>query len=113
MNCINRDTVIGRRGYLVMLLAVQLGIRAGDIRNVRFNNIRWDINKIDFNQEKTLNSLQLPLLENLKYSLLDYIKNSRPKSDKDFCISQLKTPPYFNSKNPPPVYQLILFTGCH
>jgi len=92
LNCINRDTVIGRRDYLVILLAVQLGIRAGDIRNLRFNSIKWNIDTIEFIQEKTKNPLQLPLLENLKYALLDYIKNSRPKSDSNFIFIRHRAP---------------------
>ena len=92
LNCINRDSVIGRRDYLGILLAVQLGIRAGDIRNLRFNSIKWNINTIQFIQEKTKTPLQLPLLENLKYALLDYIKNSRPKSDSNFIFIRHRAP---------------------
>ncbi|WP_298846149.1 site-specific integrase [uncultured Clostridium sp.] len=92
LNCINRDTVIGRRDYIIILLAVQLGLRAGDIRNLRFNSIKWNIDAIEFIQEKTKNSLQLPLLENLKYALLDYIKNSRPNSDSNFIFVRHRAP---------------------
>lgn len=92
LNCIDRDTVIGRRDYLVMLLAVQLGMRAGDIRNLRFNNIRWNLDTIEFIQEKTKSPLQLPLLDNLKYALLDYIKNSRPGSESDYIFIRQRAP---------------------
>lgn len=92
LNCVDRDTVIGRRDYLVMLLAVQLGMRAGDIKHLRFNNIRWNIDTIEFIQEKTKNPLQLPLLDNLKYALLDYMKNSRPESDGDYIFIRHRAP---------------------
>jgi len=75
---VDRDTEFGRRDYIVLLLAVQLGMRAGDIRNLRFENIKWHLDTIEFIQEKTKNPIQLPLIENLKYALIDYIKNSRP-----------------------------------
>jgi len=92
LNCINRDTIVGRRDYLVMLLAVQLGMRAGDIRHLRFKNIRWNLDTIEFIQEKTKNMLQLPLLDNLKYALIDYIKNSRPKSDSEYIFIRHRAP---------------------
>ena len=92
LSCIDRDTVVGRRDYLVMLFAVQLGMRAGDIRQLRFNNIRWNLDTIEYIQEKTRKPLRLPLLDNLKYALLDYIKNSRPKIDCDFIFIRHRAP---------------------
>jgi integrase len=90
--CIDRDTVIGRRDYLVMLLAVQLGMRAGDIRQLKFNNIKWNLDAIEFIQEKTQNMLHLPLLENLKYALIDYLKNSRPESGSAYIFIRHRAP---------------------
>lgn len=78
---VDRNTEIGRRDYIVLLLAVELGMRAGDIRNLKFENIKWHIDTIEFIQEKTNNPIRLPLIENLKYGLIDYIKNSRPNSN--------------------------------
>ncbi|WP_240378171.1 site-specific integrase [Bacillus piscicola] len=78
---VDRNTEIGRRDYIVLLLAVELGMRAGDIRNLKFENIKWHLDAIEFIQEKTNNSIRLPLIENLKYGLIDYIKNSRPNTN--------------------------------
>ncbi|WP_077215149.1 site-specific integrase [Bacillus dakarensis] len=75
---VDRSSEIGRRDYVVLLLAIQLGIRAGDIRKLKFDNIKWHLDTIEFVQEKTNNPIRLPLVENLKYALIDYIKNSRP-----------------------------------
>lgn len=77
---VDRNTKIGRRDYIVLILAIQLGMRAGDIRLLKLENIRWHLNTIEFMQEKTKIPLQLPLTENLKYALIDYMKNSRPSS---------------------------------
>jgi len=82
---VDRNTEFGRRDYIVLLLAVELGMRAGDIRNLKFENIKWHLDTIEFTQEKTNIPLRLPLIENLKYALIDYIKNSRPISN-DFHI---------------------------
>jgi len=80
LGCVDRQTKIGKRDYAVLILAIHLGIRAGDIRKLKFRNIKWDTDQIEYIQEKTKNPICLPLLENIKYALLDYLKNSRPKS---------------------------------
>ncbi|WP_010677028.1 site-specific integrase [Bacillus timonensis] len=89
---VDRDTEIGRRDYIILLLAVQLGMRAGDIRHLELKNIKWHLDTIEFIQEKTKNPLRLPLIENLKYALIDYIKNSRPKSDDPHIFIRHRAP---------------------
>lgn len=89
---VNRNTEYGRRDYLVLLLAVQLGMRAGDIRQLKFNNIKWNRNTVEFIQQKTNKPLQLPVTEELKYALVDYMKNSRPKMDDPHIFLRHKAP---------------------
>jgi integrase/recombinase XerD len=89
---VDRNTEIGRRDYIVLILAVQLGMRAGDIRHLKFDNIKWHLDTIEFIQEKTKNPLRLPLMENLKYALIDYMKNSRPSSDDPHIFIRHRAP---------------------
>lgn len=90
--CIDRNSIIGCRDYLILILAVQLGMRAGDIKNLKFDNIKWNKDTIEFIQEKTKNHLQLPLLDNIKYALIDYMKNSRPKSNSKYIFVRQRAP---------------------
>lgn len=78
---VDRKTEFGCRDYLVLLIAVQLGMRAGDIRRLKSNTIKWSRNTVEFVQKKTNRPLQLPLTEEFKYTFADYMKNSRPKVD--------------------------------
>lgn len=98
---VDRDTAIGRRDYLILVLAVQLGIRAGDIRQLKFKNIKWSRNTVEFVQQKTKNPLQLPITEELKYALADYMKNSRPEVDDPHIFLRHRAPfqPYLISNN--------------
>ncbi|WP_413377180.1 site-specific integrase [Alkalihalobacillus sp. 1P02AB] len=89
---VDRNTEIGRRDYIVLILAVQLGMRAGDIKHLKFENIRWHLDTIEFIQEKTKNPLQLPLTENLKFALIDYMKNSRPSSNDPHIFIRHRAP---------------------
>lgn len=89
---IDRNTMFGRRDYLILVLAVQLGMRAGDIRQLKFENIKWSRNTIELVQQKTGNFLQLPITEELKYALADYMKNSRPEVDDSHIFVRFRAP---------------------
>lgn len=106
LDCVDRKTKIGKRDYAVLILAIHLGIRAGDIRNLKFENIKWDTNQIEYIQEKTKNPICLPLLENIKYGLLDYLKNSRPESTYPNIFVRCRAPlAPFTDRNP--FYEII------
>lgn len=77
---IDRDTRYGKLMYAVVLLAAVYGIRTIDIVKLTFENIRWEENMISFIQHKTLKPVELPLIEEVRYALLDYIKNARTDS---------------------------------
>lgn len=85
---INKSTVKGKRDYACFLLASRLGIRIGDIVNIKFDNLDFENNKISFIQEKTDTPITLPLLPEIKQAIKEYI-SVRP--DKDFKEIFLRT----------------------
>ena len=89
----------GKKDYAILILASQLGIRSSDILNIRLDDIKWDRNVIEFYQGKSGIFTQLPLLDNVKYALLDYLKNSRPdtKYTHLFVRSRAPVKPYTES----------------
>lgn len=89
---VDRNSTIGRRDYLILLLAVQFGLRAGDIRQLKFQNIKWSRNTIEFIQQKTNTSIQLPLTDEFKYAVADYMKNSRPEIDDQHIFVRHRAP---------------------
>jgi len=77
----------GRRDMLVVCLASVLGLRAGDIVNLKFENIDVNNNAINLIQHKTGRPLTLPLVDAVKLPLADYIKNARHESrDNDYIL---------------------------
>jgi integrase len=70
----------GKRNKAIVLIAARLGLRSCDIANLRFENIRRDYGTIELTQTKTKESLQLPLLPEIRDALDDYIQNERPES---------------------------------
>lgn len=85
-NSIDLNSKYGKKIYLVLLLSIRYGLRAIDIRNLKFENIDWNNKKITLIQSKTKNEISFPLLPEVYNALVDYIKNSRPKTDERFII---------------------------
>lgn len=80
ISAIDRTTISGKRDLAILLLASELGIRSSDICKLRIEDLHWERETIEFTQYKTKTFLQLPMPENVRYALIDYIKNARPSS---------------------------------
>ena len=80
---IDRAKKNGKRNYAIALLAARLGIRASDIANLSFKNIRFDKETIELVQIKTKEPITLPLLPEIRAALIDYMENERPSFDSD------------------------------
>lgn len=78
ISAIDRGTMSGKRDLAIILLASLLGMRSGDICRLKLKDLHWERGTIEFIQYKTKAFLQLPLLENVHYALIDYLKNARP-----------------------------------
>ena len=76
----------GLRDKCMILLAAQTGLRSSDILELTFNEILWDKGTIHKIQQKTTLPVSVPLPENIKYLLIDYIKNKHPVSEKAFIF---------------------------
>ena len=78
---VNRSTPLGRRDYAMLLLAARYGLRSGDIRKLRLEDIRWREQRIVLIQSKTQQPLELPLLADVDDALTDYLRHGRPSCD--------------------------------
>ena len=77
LNCVDISNSIGKRDYLILSLLVYLGLRISDIIDLKLSDINWNLNTINIVQQKTKTTLILPLIDEVKYPLLDYLKNVR------------------------------------
>jgi site-specific recombinase XerD len=75
---VSRSSAIGKRDYLIILLAAEYGWRASDIVKFNFGQIDWDKNTISFQLSKTDVPAEYPLLSSVGNALIDYLKNGRP-----------------------------------
>lgn len=83
LSAIDRSNAIGKRDYAMLLLAILLGMRAGDICALKFKNLDWHQKLITYTQQKTKKVNTLPLLPIIGDAIIDYLKNGRLDSDCD------------------------------
>lgn len=88
-----RGSAIGKRNYVVLLLASVYGLRAGDITKLSLSNIDWKNNRIILSQSKTGEPLELPLVAAVGNAIIDYCRNGRPdgKPDTPIILSHMKS----------------------
>ena len=80
ISSVERASAIGKRDYLILLLATEYGWRAKDITKFSFDDIDWDNNVICFNQHKTEVPVVFPLLSTVGNAIIDYLKYARPET---------------------------------
>jgi len=98
MNCIDTGNPVGKRDLAIILLAVRLGLRGSDIKNLQFKDIDWTAGTIKIIQSKTKEAQVLPLSEDIGNVLINYLK-SRPVSKQPYVFLSLKAPYGPLSKN--------------
>ena len=92
LNEIDRGSPRGKRDYAILLLAYRLGLRIGDIRVLKLDNIDWEAETISIIQSKTKIPLTLPLTNEVGNALIDYIKTVRPKAHYREVFLKLRPP---------------------
>lgn len=77
----------------MVLLAARLGLRIGDIRNLKLHDIDWTKKQISIIRHKTQKALLLPLPEEAGWAVIDYLKTGGPlqKAPMFLCATGLPT----------------------
>ncbi len=77
---IDRNSAKGKRDYTILLMVAHLGLRVSDIRNMRLSSLNWNKKTIALSVRKTGQALELPLLDDIGWAIIDYLKNGRPQT---------------------------------
>ena len=94
LSVIDRNSPIGKRDYAMILLACVLGLRIGDIKNLRFQNFNWEDKKLSLIQHKTHKLLTLPIPDAVGWAVIDYIKIGRPQYYESDQVFLKHMPPF-------------------
>jgi integrase len=63
------------------LLVTRLGLRSIDVKRLEFSDFGWPGCRLSVAQAKTGRRVQLPLLKDVGWAVIDYIRTGRPASD--------------------------------
>jgi site-specific recombinase XerD len=80
LEAVDRSSAKGKRDYAILLMACRLGMRVGDIRTLKVDQLHWDDSTIEVTQSKTGGPLRLPLTNEVGEALIDYLKSGRPQT---------------------------------
>lgn len=86
LGAVDRANSIGKRDYAMILLGSRYGMRIGDIRKLQLSEIDFQKNTISIIQQKTQRPLALPLLPEVGWAIIDYLKNGRPASNSPYVF---------------------------
>ncbi len=81
LEAIDRGNPSGKRDYAIVLLICRLGLRAVDVKRLRFADLDWPANQVSVVQAKTGRRVDLPLLKDVGWAIIDYVRDGRPQSD--------------------------------
>ena len=81
LEAIDRGNPSGKRDYAIVLLICRLGLRGVDVKRLRFADLDWPGNQVSVVQAKTGQRVDLPLLKDVGWAIIDYIRGGRPASD--------------------------------
>jgi integrase/recombinase XerD len=89
---IDRDDPKGKRDYAILLLAIRLGLRIGDIRCLKKSSINWNRKTINLKMAKTGQPIELPLLKDIGWAIIDYLQNGRPATKSERLFVRHRAP---------------------
>jgi len=101
LGAVDRSSAKGKRDYAILLLACRLGLRAGDIRQLKLEQLHWDNSTIEVTQSKTGIPLILPLTGEVGDALIDYLKSGRPATARREVFLKVNPPfdPFLANSN--------------
>lgn len=81
LDSVDRGNPCGKRDYAIILLVTRLGLRGIDVKRLEFGDFDWPGNRLSIVQVKTGRRVWLPLLKDVGWAVIDYIRDGRPRSD--------------------------------
>jgi integrase len=81
LEAVDRGNPSGKRDYAIVLLVCRLGLRGIDVKRLVFSDFDWPGNRLSVVQAKTGHRVWLPLLKDVGWAVIDYIRSGRPACD--------------------------------
>lgn len=83
---------VSSRNKAICLIALETGLRAVDICNLKLGDIDWEHDCIHIIQEKTKKAMNIPLRASIGNALMDYLLTERPASSSEYVFLTSQAP---------------------
>ena len=80
LDSIDRQTILGRRDYAILLLLVTYGLRAREVAALTLDEIEWRHDRLRIPARKAGHSTAYPLSPRVGAAILEYLKAGRPQT---------------------------------
>ena len=80
------DSLVDMRDKAMCFLALHTGLRSGDIRNLRFNDVDWEKGIVTIQQMKTGVNLKMPMDNETHNAITDYLLYERRKCKSEYIF---------------------------
>src|ERR1700694_1948533 len=80
LEAVDRGNPCGKRDYAIILLVTRLGLRSIDVKRLELSDFDWPGNRLSVAQAKTGSRIWLPLLKDVGWAVIDYVRDGRPAS---------------------------------
>jgi site-specific recombinase XerD len=92
LDTVDRGNPTGKRDYAILLLVTRLGIRVGDIKALKLSDLNWVTKTIEIKQNKTQRVVTYPILNDIGWALIDYLRNARPTTSSLYLFQRMNAP---------------------
>lgn len=87
----DRRTAVGRRNWAILMLLARLGLRAGEIVGLAFEDLDWEAGELCIRANGG-NSDRLPIPQDVGAALTEYLRHSRPACSSRQVFVRMRAP---------------------
>lgn len=92
INSLDTDEPRDIRDRAIIMLCAIYGLRSGELRKLRLDDIDWDSNKISIWRPKQRHRQEYPLVPTVGFAIIRYLSNARPRSSRRELFLTIRAP---------------------
>ena len=100
------DDPVSIRNHAIILLLAVYGLRSGEVRHLRLDDVDWPHNRIRFVRSKSRRREEVPLEARVGNAIARYLRDVRPQTSSRFLFLRLLAP--YGPLSPGSLYSLVM-----
>ena len=100
------DDPVSIRSHAIILLLAVYGLRSGEVRHLRLDDVDWPHNRIRFVRSKSRRREEVPLEARVGNAIARYLHDVRPQTSSRFVFLRLRAP--YGPLSPGGLYYIVM-----